>query len=68
MYKRGEGRRVMVGDVERSVEVKCRAAGFRQLHDWLNQRSVLIVKPDRQQALRVLRSSLATKIANGTAA
>src|SRR5262249_61120562 len=44
MYKRGEDLRVIVGDVERSVEVKCRAAGFNQLYDWLNERNILILK------------------------
>jgi hypothetical protein len=38
MYKRGEDLRVVVGDVERSVEVKCRAAGFGQMYDWLRSR------------------------------
>jgi hypothetical protein len=65
-YKPGH-LRVMVGDVECSVEVKCRAVGFRQLCDWLNQRDVLIVKPDRQKPLVVLRMSLATEIAKGSA-
>jgi hypothetical protein len=63
MYKPGEDLRVIVGDVERSVEVKCRAVGFRQLYDWLNQRDVSIVKADRQEALVVLRMSLAAEIA-----
>jgi hypothetical protein len=63
MYKPGEDLRVIVGDVERSVEVKCRAVGFHQLYDWLNQRGVLIVKADRQEPLVVLRRSLAAEIA-----
>ncbi len=45
------------------AEVKCRAAGFRQLYDWLNQRDVLIVKADHQEPLVVLRMSLAAEIA-----
>jgi hypothetical protein len=53
--------------IERAVEVKCRAAGFRQLYDWLNQRDVLIAKPDRQKPLVVLLISLATETAQGTA-
>jgi hypothetical protein len=63
MYKRGEDLRVIVGDIDRSVEVKCRAAGFRQLYDWLKQRDLLIVKADRQEPLVVLRMSLAAEIA-----
>jgi Holliday junction resolvase len=67
LYKRGEDLRVAVGDIERSVEVKCRADGFRQLYDWLNHRDVLIVKADRQEPLVVLRMSLAAEIARGAA-
>ena len=52
--------------VNRAVEVKCRAAGFRKLYDWLNDRDVLIVKADRQEPLVVLRMSLAAQIAGGT--
>jgi hypothetical protein len=63
MYKRGEDLRVMVGAIERSVEVKSRAAGFRQLYDWLKQRDLLIVKADRQEPLVVVRLSLAAEIA-----
>jgi hypothetical protein len=65
MYKRGEDLRVVVGDVERSVEVKCRAAGFGQLYDWLCARDLLVLKADRQEPLVVLRLSLATKIVKG---
>jgi hypothetical protein len=48
---------------DRAVEVKCRAAGFSQLYDWLNARDVLIVKGDRQKPLVVVRLSLAAEIA-----
>lgn len=61
MYKRGEDLRVVVGDVERLVEVKSLAA------DCLHGRDLLIVKADRQKPLVVLRMSLATEIAKGTA-
>jgi hypothetical protein len=50
--------------VDRAVEVKCRAAGFNQLYDWLDERDVLIVKADRQEPLVVLRMSLAAMIAS----
>jgi hypothetical protein len=53
--------------VDPGVEVKCCAADFSQLYDWLKQRNVLIVKADRQEPLVVLRMSLATEIAKGTA-
>jgi hypothetical protein len=59
MRKRREDLRVIVGGVERSVEVKCCAADVRPLYDWFKQRDVL---------MGVLRLSLATKIANRTAA
>jgi hypothetical protein len=68
MYKRGEGRPVMVGDVKRSLEDKCRAVGFRQLYDWLHQRDLLIVKADHQEPLVALRMSAAAEIAKRTAA
>jgi hypothetical protein len=49
---------------DRAVEVKCRATGFRQLYDWLNNGDILIVKSNRQKPLVVLRLSLAAEIAN----
>jgi hypothetical protein len=61
MYKRGEGLRVVVGDVERSKEIKSLAANC------LDGRDLPIVKADRQKPLVVLRMSLATEIAKGTA-
>jgi len=45
------------------VEVKARADGFRELYSWLNQRDVLIVKPDREEPLVVVRLSLAAEVA-----
>ncbi len=47
------------------VEVKARAAGFRELYCWLEGRDLLIVKADRQEPLVVLRMSLAADIARG---
>jgi hypothetical protein len=63
----GADLRVPIVGVDRAVDIKCRAVDFRQLYDWLNQRDVLIVKADRQESLVVLRMSLATQIAKGTA-
>ena len=37
------------------VEVKARAAGFRELYSWLTNRDVVVVKADRQEPLVVLR-------------
>jgi hypothetical protein len=50
MYKPGADLSVPVLGVDRAVEVKCRADGFRELYGWLEDRDVLIVKPsgDRQ--------------------
>jgi hypothetical protein len=45
------------------VQVKARADGFRELYCWLNERDVLIVKPDRKEPLVVVRLSLAAEIA-----
>jgi hypothetical protein len=63
MYKPGADLRVPLLAIDRAVEVKCRATGFRQLYDWLDGRDVLIVKADRQEPLVVLRMSLAAEIA-----
>jgi Holliday junction resolvase len=45
------------------LDAKARADGFRELYGWLDQRDVLIVKADRQEALVVVRMSLAVEIA-----
>jgi hypothetical protein len=37
------------------IACKARAAGFRQLYDWLNDCNLLIAKADRQEPLVVLR-------------
>jgi Holliday junction resolvase len=65
MYKPGADISISLLGSDRAVEVKCRAAGFRQLYDWLDQRDVLIVKADRQEPLVVVRLSLAAEIAGG---
>jgi Holliday junction resolvase len=66
-YKPGADLRVPLLAVDRAVEVKCRAAGFRQLYDWLNGRDVLIVKVDRREPLAMVRLSLAAEITGVTA-
>ncbi len=45
-----------------SVEVKCRADGFRQLYSWLTDRDALVVKADRQEPLIIMRLALAAEI------
>jgi Holliday junction resolvase len=67
MYKPGADISMPLLGYDRMVEVKCRADGFRQLYDWLQECDVLIVKSDRQEPLVVVRLSLAAEIARGTA-
>ena len=45
-----------------TVEVKCRAGGFRELYSWLNGNDALIVKADRRQPLVVLPLDVAADI------
>jgi hypothetical protein len=40
--------------VDRVVEVKCRADGFREFYKWLQDRDILIVRADRSEPLVVL--------------
>src|SRR6266850_1445168 len=49
--------------VDRVVEVKCRADGFRELYRWLVDREILIVRADRSEPLVVLPLKLAAEIA-----
>lgn len=49
--------------VDRRVEVKARANGFRQLYDWLAGADFLIVRADRREPLVVLPLKLAIEIA-----
>jgi Holliday junction resolvase len=63
MYKPGTDISMPLLGSDRAIEVKCRAAGFRQLYDWLDKRDILIVKSDRQEPLVVVRLSLAVEIA-----
>lgn len=49
--------------VDRVVEVKCRADGFRELYRWLIDRDILIVRADRSEPLVVLPLKLAAEIA-----
>jgi hypothetical protein len=56
---------VPVLGVDRCVEVKCRADGFKELYRWLVDRDILIVRADRSEPLVVLPLKLATEIAGG---
>jgi Holliday junction resolvase len=49
--------------VDRRVEVKARANGFRRLYDWLGDHDFLIVRADRGEPLVVIPFRLAVEIA-----
>jgi Holliday junction resolvase len=49
--------------VDRRVEVKVRADGFRKLYQWLGDHDFLIVKADRLEPLVVIPLRLAAEIA-----
>jgi hypothetical protein len=49
--------------VDRRVEVKARANGFRELYGWLNGADVLVVRADRSEPLVVLPLRFAISIA-----
>jgi hypothetical protein len=49
--------------VDRRVEVKIRAAGFRELYRWLDSAELLVVRADRSKPLVVLPLRLAIEIA-----
>ncbi len=46
------------GETEFSIEIKCRANGFKQLYQWLVPVDLLIVRADREEALAVLPLSV----------
>jgi hypothetical protein len=54
---------VPLAGIDRVVEVKCRADGFRELYRWLIDRDILIVRADRSEPLVVLPLRLAAEIA-----
>jgi hypothetical protein len=49
--------------VDRRIEVKCRATGFRELYGWLASNDLLVVKADRQEPLVVVPFRLAVEVA-----
>ena len=54
---------VPILNVDRVVEVKCRADGFRELYRCLVDRDILIVRADRSEPLVILPLKLAAEIA-----
>ena len=60
---RGPDLTVPLLGIERVVEVKCRANGFRELYTWLADRDILIVRANRREPLCILPMWLASEIA-----
>jgi Holliday junction resolvase len=54
---------VPVLGIDRRVEVKCRADGFREIYKWLDGADFLIVRADRREVLVVIPIKLAAEIA-----
>ena len=50
-------------NVDRVVEVKARADGFREFYRWLTDRDILIVRADRKEPLVILPLKLAAEVA-----
>ena len=49
--------------IDRTIEVKARADGFRELYKWLEGRDVLVVKADRREPLVVIPLRFAVDVA-----
>jgi hypothetical protein len=49
--------------IDRCIEVKCRANGFRELYAWLDGRDFLVVRADRLEPLVIVPLRLAVEIA-----
>ncbi len=49
--------------IDRTIEVKARADGFRELYRWLEGRDVLVVKADRREPLVVIPLRFAVDVA-----
>ena len=63
MYKRGPDLTVPVAGIDRSVEIKIRSNGFRELYKWLSGADLLVVRADRREPLVILTLRLAIEIA-----
>lgn len=48
---------------DRTIEVKCRAAGFVELYRWLDGADLLVVRADRREPLVILPLRLAAEVA-----
>jgi hypothetical protein len=63
MYKPGSDISVALLGIDRRVEVKARARGFREIYKWLDGADFLVVRADRSEPLVVLPLRLAIEIA-----
>jgi len=63
MYRPGADISVPLLGLDRRVEVKVRANGFRELYAWLDGRDLLIVRADRRKPLVILPLRFAAEIA-----
>jgi hypothetical protein len=63
MYKLGADISLPLLGRDRNVEVKSRAAGFKQIRDWLTDRYALVVIVDHEEPFVVLRLRDAIEIA-----
>jgi Holliday junction resolvase len=60
---RGHDLSVPVLGLDRRVEVKVRADGYRRLYEWLKGADLLIVRADRREPLLVVPLKLAAEVA-----
>jgi hypothetical protein len=49
--------------IDRRVEVKCRADGFREIYKWIDSADVLVVRADYRTPLVVVRLPFAIEVA-----
>jgi hypothetical protein len=63
MYRRGPDLTVPLLGTDRTVEIKIRSNGFRELYRWLVGAELLIVRADRQPPLVILPLRFAAEIA-----
>ena len=63
MYRPGADLSLPLLGVDREVEVKVRAHGFRELYAWLAGRDILVIRADRREPLCVVPLRLAAEIA-----
>jgi len=63
MYGPDEDVSVPFLGVDRTIEVKARANGFKTIYDWLGSNFALVIKADRQRPLLIIDLEEAAAIA-----